>query len=62
MFQKSAFTICDSCLPENVDKKGPYTNQYLCKYGGIRVTSNRAGIRGLCKHDFELLLSSFDST
>ena len=43
-----------------LDKKGPYTNQYLCKHGNIRVTSNRAGIRGACKNDFEFLLSSFD--
>ena len=42
-------------------EKGPYTNQYLCKHGDIQVTSNRAGIRGSCKPDFELLLSSCDS-
>ena len=37
-------------------------NQYLCKNGGIRTTSNWTGNRGSCKYDFELSLSSFDTT
>ena len=36
-------------------------NQYKCKHGDIQATLHQAGIPGLCKHDFELSLSSFDS-
>ena len=47
---------------QNGHQKRSLKNQYLCKHGDIRVTSNQAGIRGSCKHNFDLSLSSFDLT
>ena len=37
-------------------------NQYSCKDGSIRVTTNQADIRDLYKHEFELSFSSFNLT